>query len=73
MVLNGSLALEPWKLHTHGHMEFGLEGTGFDGLFGVDVKIPERFDVVVYIIWVSVWLLLLGERLGWVWSFLQGE
>jgi hypothetical protein len=53
-------------------VEFGLEGTGFDGLFGIDVEVSKRFDVVVYIFWVSVCLLLLGGRLKLVWWFLQG-
>ena len=41
-------------------MEFRLEGTGFDGLFGVDIEVLERFDIVVFIFWVSICLLLLG-------------
>ena len=57
---------QPCKLRTHSHVEFGLEGAGFDGLFRVDVEVSKGLDVVVYIFWVSVCLLLLGGRLRWI-------
>ena len=37
--------------HTHGQMELGLERTGPDWLFSVNIEVFEGRDVVICILW----------------------